>query len=231
MFAKIFSQIYDGTLGGDWKALVTFQQILILSNEDGVIDMTPSAIHRVTGIPLDIIEHGISKLSEPDPHSRSSVHEGRRIVLLDPDRPWGWVVVNKMYYRDIGSREDKKRKDRERIAAKRATKTDVSQSVADSRKESPDVANVAHTYTYTNTYTDTKEKRGRSFKTPTVEEVKAYCAERKNSVNAETWHNFYEANGWKVGKNKMVDWKAAVRTWEQRTDNKPAKPKDRYVRA
>lgn len=53
------------------------------------------------------------------------------------------------------------------------------------------------------------------FVKPTVEEIKAYCEERKNSVDAEKFLNYYESNGWKVGKNPMKDWKAAVRTWEK----------------
>lgn len=50
---------------------------------------------------------------------------------------------------------------------------------------------------------------------PTVEEVKAYCKERRNRVDAERFVNFYSAKGWMVGKNKMKDWRAAVRTWEK----------------
>ena len=65
-----------------------------------------------------------------------------------------------------------------------------------------------------------KEKR---FTPPTIEEVKAYCDERKNTVDPETFINFYESKGWYVGKNKMKDWKAAVRTWEKNRDNKPKK--------
>ena len=57
-----------------------------------------------------------------------------------------------------------------------------------------------------------KEKR---FKKPTLEEVKQYCEERGNNINAEVFIDFYEANGWVQGKNKpLKDWKAAVRTWE-----------------
>lgn len=52
------------------------------------------------------------------------------------------------------------------------------------------------------------------FQKPTLDQVKAYCQERKNNVNAEKWLAHYEANGWRVGKNPMKDWKAAVRTWE-----------------
>ena len=50
---------------------------------------------------------------------------------------------------------------------------------------------------------------------PTLEDVKAYCSERKNKVDAERWYDYYTSNGWKVGKNPMKDWKAAVRTWER----------------
>lgn len=57
-----------------------------------------------------------------------------------------------------------------------------------------------------------KEKK---FKKPTLEEVKQYCEERGNNINAEIFIDFYEANGWVQGKNKpLKDWKAAIRTWE-----------------
>jgi hypothetical protein len=56
--------------------------------------------------------------------------------------------------------------------------------------------------------------RSAAFVKPTLEEVSAYCSERKNTVNAEEWMAHYESNGWRVGKNPMKDWKAAVRTWE-----------------
>ena len=53
------------------------------------------------------------------------------------------------------------------------------------------------------------------FQKPTLEEVADYCIERNNDVNPEQWLDFYTSNGWKVGKNPMKDWKAAVRTWER----------------
>ena len=58
------------------------------------------------------------------------------------------------------------------------------------------------------------EKRKR-FVPPTIEAVKAYCQERQNGVDADRFINYYTSNGWRVGKNKMKDWKAAVRTWEK----------------
>lgn len=59
-----------------------------------------------------------------------------------------------------------------------------------------------------------KESRAR-FTPPTIEEVSCYCRERNNGVIPEKWHNHYSSKGWMVGKNKMKDWKAAVRTWEK----------------
>ena len=56
----------------------------------------------------------------------------------------------------------------------------------------------------------------KKFVKPTVEEVRNYCLERKNNVNPEKFIDFYEAKDWYIGKNKMKDWKAAVRTWEGR---------------
>ena len=53
------------------------------------------------------------------------------------------------------------------------------------------------------------------FVPPTVEEVAAYCRERGNHVDVQRWFDYYTANGWKVGRNPMKDWKACVRTWER----------------
>lgn len=61
-----------------------------------------------------------------------------------------------------------------------------------------------------------KEINKERFKKPTLEEVREYCKERNNKVDAEKFIDFYESKGWMVGKNKMKDWKACVRTWESR---------------
>ena len=73
---------------------------------------------------------------------------------------------------------------------------------------------------------DSKRKR---FTPPSLEEVKAYCAERKNNVDAERFINYYESNGWKVGKNPMKDWKAAIRTWERGNKSNVVIPMPDYI--
>ena len=71
--------------------------------------------------------------------------------------------------------------------------------------------------------TTTKRKR---FEKPTLSQITQYCLERNNNVNAEQFYDYYESNGWKVGKNAMKDWKACVRTWERNGYDKPIKKKN-----
>lgn len=66
-----------------------------------------------------------------------------------------------------------------------------------------------------NVKNEKKKLNNRAFVKPSVEEVREYCQQRKNSVDPETFVDFYESKGWKVGKNPMKDWKACVRTWEK----------------
>ena len=77
---------------------------------------------------------------------------------------------------------------------------------------------------------DLKENIKRKvFTKPTTEEVKAYCAERKNNVDPDKFIDFYESKGWVIGKNPMKDWKACVRTWEKGGSSPPNKPSSVYV--
>lgn len=69
------------------------------------------------------------------------------------------------------------------------------------------------------------EKDNKRFVPPTVEEVRAYCQERKNNVDPERFVDFYSSKGWMIGKNKMKDFKAAVRNWEKREGSEPKKNK------
>lgn len=64
-----------------------------------------------------------------------------------------------------------------------------------------------------------KKRKTKRFSKPTVSEVKIYCSNRENTVDAEKFVNYYESKGWMIGKNKMKDWKAAVRTWEGNSYN------------
>lgn len=110
MYGKVFVQMYDGTLAteGPWQALVTFQQLIILADKEGVVDMTIEAIARRTTVPLNIISQGIEALEKPDPQSRTPDEEGKRIVRLSEVRPWGWRITNYGHYRAIRTADDRR---------------------------------------------------------------------------------------------------------------------------
>lgn len=60
------------------------------------------------------------------------------------------------------------------------------------------------------------EEKSKRFYPPTLDEVKQYCEERKNNIDPMAFIDFYSSKGWMIGKNRMKDWKAAVRTWERK---------------
>ena len=59
-------------------------------------------------------------------------------------------------------------------------------------------------------------EKAKRFYPPTIDEVKQYCEERKNNIDPMAFIDFYSSKGWMIGKNRMKDWKAAVRTWERK---------------
>lgn len=69
-------------------------------------------------------------------------------------------------------------------------------------------------------------QKKQTFQKPTFEEVEAYCRERNNGVDVARWFDYYTSNGWKVGKNAMKDWRAAVRTWERSSVAAPVSRKN-----
>lgn len=156
MYGKIFDSIYDGTLAGHWEAIVTMQQLIVLSNADGVVDMTPEAIAARTSIPLRIIKKGIAFLEQPDPYTRTPGDDGKRIVQIDEHRPWGWKLVNHGKYARLRDMEQKREADRLRIAEKRKKST----MSPECRQESLKVA-------YADAYADTeKQVQGRAVALP-----------------------------------------------------------------
>lgn len=144
VYGKVFDSIYDGTLYGHWEAIVTMQQLIVLASPDGVVDMTPQAIAARTSIPLEIIKKGLEVLAAPDPYTRTPGEDGKRIVLMDEHRPWGWRLVNHGKYMRLRNAEQKREADRARIADKRKRISNVA-------TVSQSVANVAHSDTDSDT--------------------------------------------------------------------------------
>ena len=103
--------------------------------------------------------------------------------------------------------------------------TMVNSTQASTQASTQSSATLIYTNIDTNIKKDTNVSKKR-FVPPSVEEVAAYCKERNNGIDAERFVDFYTAKGWQIGKNKMKDWQATVRTWERK--NKSEAEKDRY---
>lgn len=120
-YAKIFQQIFDSSIANDWQVRHVFEDLLILANSDGVVDMTHDAISRRTNTPLEIVTRAIAELEKPDPQSRSDSEGGARLKRLDDHRTWGWWIVNHSRYRAISSDDQYREKTRVRVRKFRAS--------------------------------------------------------------------------------------------------------------
>lgn len=108
MYAKIFQSILDSSVANDWQVRIVFEDMLILADRFGMVDMTIEAIQRRTGLPMEIVKYGIKKLMEPDPASRNKEAEGRRLELIDDRRDWGWQIMSYEHYSKMRSAEERR---------------------------------------------------------------------------------------------------------------------------
>jgi hypothetical protein len=145
MYAKVFSQILDSSIAVDYEQRHLFMDLLVLADREGVVDMTTEAISRRLNVPEPLVRSNMLKLMEPDPESRSDERDGRRLVLLDDHREWGWQIVNYAFYRDMKDADalrtaNRERKRRQRERERLRLSTDVldsrngSRSVRDSHR-------------------------------------------------------------------------------------------------
>ena len=119
MYAKVFAQIFDSSIAENYELRHFFEDMLKLADAEGVVDMTPEAIHRRINLPLEKVVEFLKLLQEPDTKSRSPDKDGRRIMPLDSHRDWGWIIINYTHYRSLRDEEarrayfrDAKRKER-----------------------------------------------------------------------------------------------------------------------
>jgi hypothetical protein len=116
LYARIFTSILESSLAENWQARHVFEDMLKLA-DDGILDITREVLARRTIIPSEVIDRAIEVLEAPDPNSRDSAEDGRRIVRLDEHRDWGWRIVNWEKYEAIRCAEHV----RELIRARRAS--------------------------------------------------------------------------------------------------------------
>jgi hypothetical protein len=224
-----FSKLDSGiTLSSVWSepyhVRIVWITFLALKNKEGYVRASFSGIQRAANVTVDECIEAIMVLESPDSDSRTPDYEGRRIEKIEG----GWIVLNHEKYRvrsDIQKEQTKERvrrfREKQKLNSDSVTHRNVTQelpsvsvSVSESEKKKEDYKGKE------------KDKPQRNIIPPQIDWVVQYCNERKNNVNPLKFHDYYTARGWKINKNSMKDWQAAVRTWEQSgySDNKENKP-------
>ena len=126
LYAKIFDQIFESSIARDYQTRRMFMDLLAIADVDGVVDMTIDAIARRTNVPVRLVRSGIAELCKPDPGSRSQLEEGRRLILIDSHRDWGWKIVNYEHYRNLQTGTDRRQYFRDYKRVQRQQKKRVS---------------------------------------------------------------------------------------------------------
>jgi hypothetical protein len=99
-YTPVFDSVFQGTLCGRWPDTGVWLCLLALADREGRIDSTIPYIAAVTGIPEETLTECIQRFMSPDPASRTKTDDGRRLAFIDPDRSWGWRVINHAKYRE-----------------------------------------------------------------------------------------------------------------------------------
>jgi hypothetical protein len=227
MYTKLYRGIVDGSLYGRREALTVFFVMLALADQEGIVDVLPQKIADILGETEDFVNIGLAELSAPDPMSRTPTAEGRRILLLNEHRSWGWKITNYAAYRKIRDEEQRREYQRQwdRDNRKRPV---INPTASDTIRQHPTQSDKSDHVRPNPTYTeaeaeadtllvcksDTSALTRKKFIKPNLSEVSDYCRSRKNNINPSAFIDHYESNGWKVGRNSMKDWKATIRKWE-----------------
>jgi len=121
MYGKIFETIFDSSImEEDIETRYVWHCMIVLADVDGNVDMTEEALARRINVTVSTVSTAVHRLTQPDPRSRSADEDGRRLILLDERRSWGWHLVNRERYRDIRSPLDRRDYFREQKRRKRA---------------------------------------------------------------------------------------------------------------
>lgn len=180
MFAKVFEQIFESSIAEDYHTRHVFMDLLVLADEEGVIDKTLGSISRITNVPQRVIRKAIDTLCSPDRNSRTPADEGRRLVLIDEHRDWGWKIVNYLKYRQIRDEEARRASNRSYKRAQRVR--DTSDQKPDSQQCQPVSA---HTEAEVEVDTEVKSKPSRDLSDEVLEIAKFHpkIAHRKKGLS------------------------------------------------
>ncbi len=195
--------------------------MLILADQTretkGVVDCPVERLAQLANLTISQTRRAMERLSSPDDKSSSKEDEGRRIVPCETVEGFEtrkWRLVNWQKYKDEIRKAQMAAASRKYRQGKRLPEPVIDRHQASSSvmKPSPSIS------TPSPTQSPTPKRKPRThgaevFVRPSMEELRAYIEEKNLTIDPTAWYSYYVSNGWKVGRNPMQNWKAAVWTW------------------
>jgi len=201
-YTKLFKEIIHSTI---WRepnhVRLVWITMLALRDQFNTVQASVPGLADVSRVTLHECQEALKILSGPDPFSRSQEYEGRRIE----DCEGGWLILNGARYRDKMNPDDRRRykTEKQREYRARGQSVDKSGLSGHSRVEQS---------------IDIVKKERRTFVRPSRQQIHEYMLTLSTSADEEShkFYDFYQSNGWKVGRNAMKDWQATARNWIKR---------------
>lgn len=216
-YSKLFSEIVTSSIWSeDDKTRIVWITMLALKDGRGFVPAALPGLANAARVTIDECARAIAKLEAADKYSRTPDNDGRRVQRIDG----GWIVLNHDKYRD--KRGDEARREyQRRWQAERRRRQNV-----DNVDTNVDSVDMMLTHADADADADkNKEKKvpmapahSARFLKPTADEVTTYAKSKGIELDGERFCSFYESNGWKVGRNPMKSWRAAITgTWKTGT--------------
>ncbi len=227
-FTKLFNSILDSTIWQEpLETKVVWITMLAMVDRNGEVHASIPGLAKRAGVTIPQCNAALSCLESPDEYSRTKDHQGRRIREIDG----GWELLNHGKYRALLSAEERREYNKRKQAEYRANKRLISQESVNDMSMTVNYCqsqSAMSTHTEAEAESDTEAKKEKNkrvaFHAPSLSELEEYGNTLTPKFSkASTFLDFYESNGWKVGKNPMKDWKAAVRTWNSKENRQPLK--------
>jgi hypothetical protein len=199
MSAQIHETMFSGSMVGSGPCVfAVWAYVIAHTNHESRVELNPMILSAVIGAPLAELDKAIETLCGPDPRSRSKEFEGRRLIK---EGEFLYHVPTFERY----NQPDRKGARREYFRLKKQEQRAKSVAAAPADEPKPTPAQAPE---------PVKVSR-KSFVKPTLDEVLLLSAKAGlPDSEAEKFHAYYEANGWKVGRNPMKSWPAALTNWK-----------------
>jgi len=236
-FTKLDSNIVHSSIWSESiETRVLWITMLALANKDGYVACSLPGLARAANISVEATENALVVLTSPDQYSRTSDNEGRRVEKTEG----GWIIINYLKYREKSHSDylsEKQRKYRERMKCidTEGNGIDTSCNGIDTVSIPSASASASSSGIKEGMQGEIGEQRRRDilghsgtcprqepqsrFIVPALEEIKAYVAEKEYTIDPVKFYSHYVSNGWKVGRNPMKNWKAAIVTWQRGEGN------------